>query len=246
MALVASLPLLVAAFLKKLYHEDPEKAGAGQVKKTADAPAGPGADAKPSQMVETPEGNEIKPARRDPEIKGEPAPKLWALSLLAFVLFFLGMAMVKPYRTHLTPFGSSLLVMLTFVWAGACVALSIRYTEFLFKKAHDTPVRQRDQALPWFLWLSALLAVGLGLFSVGAVIAWRVFSHVQDRVDVWLHPFDDPQGKGFKIVEATFGLAWGGIVRSSRCTPSAALAISSCSRSWTSSSSAAAPSCTAA
>ncbi len=167
MALVASLPLLLAAFLKKLYHEDPQKAGAGQVKKTADAPAGPGADARPSQMVETPEGNEIKPARRDPEIKGEPAPKLWVLSLLAFALFFLGMAMVQPYRSHITPFGSSLLVMLTFVWAGACVALSIRYTEFLFKKAHDTPVRQRDQALPWFLWLSALLAVGLGLWSFG-------------------------------------------------------------------------------
>ena len=65
------------------------------------------------------------------------------------------------------------------------------------------------------LWVAteraSYLAVGLGLFAVGAVIAWRAFSHVQDRVDVWLHPFDDPQGKGFQIVEATFGLAWGGI-----------------------------------
>ena len=167
MALVASLPLLFAAFRKKLYQEDPAKAGEGQVEKTADAPTGPGADARPSQMVSTPEGNEIKPARRDPEIKGEPAPKLWVLSLLAFALFFLGMAMVKPYRSHITPFGSSLLVMLTFLWAGACVALSVRYTEFLFKKAHDKPVRKRDQGLPWFLWLSAVLSVGLGLWSFG-------------------------------------------------------------------------------
>ena len=166
-ALVASLPLLFAAFRKKLYQQDPEKEGEGRVKKTADAPAGAGADAKPSQMVETPEGNEIKPARRDPEIKGEPAPKLWVLSLLAFALFFLGMALVKPYRAHITPFGSSLLVMLTFVWAGACVALSLRYTEFLFKKAHDKPVLKSDQLLPWFLALSAVLAVGLGLWSFG-------------------------------------------------------------------------------
>jgi hypothetical protein len=169
MALVASLPLLLAAFLKKLYQEDPEKAAAGDghAVKTEQPPAGPGADVKPSREVETDRGNEIKPATYDPEIKGEPGTKLWALSALAFVLFFLGMAMVKPYRSHITPFGSSLLVLLTFVWAGACVALFLRYTEFLFKKAHDKPVLKRDEALPWFLGLSAVLAVGLGLWSFG-------------------------------------------------------------------------------
>lgn len=167
MALVASVPLLLAAFLKKLYQEDPKKAGDGRAVKTEQPPAGPGADARPSEKVETDRGNEIKPAKRDPEIKGEPGPKLWVLSALAFVLFFLGMAMVKPYRSHITPFGSSLLVLLTFVWGGACVALTLRYTEFLFKKAHDKPVGKGDQLLPWFLGLSAVLAVGLGLWSFG-------------------------------------------------------------------------------
>lgn len=162
LALVASLPLLLAAFLKKLYQEDP-----GRAAKNAQAPAGFGVDAKPSREVETDRGNEIKPARRDPEIKGEPGPKLWALSALAFVLFFLGLAMVQPYRKHITPFGNSLLVLLTFVWAGACVALSLRYTEFLFKKAHDKPISQGDQALPWFLYVSGVLAAGLGLWSFG-------------------------------------------------------------------------------
>lgn len=168
MALVASLPLLLAAFVKKLYMEDPKKAAdaAGAVK-TEQPPAGPGADVRPSEKVETDRGNEIKPAKRDPEIRGEPGPKLWALSALAFALFFLGLAMVKPYRSHITPFGSSLLVLLTFVWGGACVALLLRYTEFLFKKAHDKPIEESDRALPWFLGLSAVLAVGLGLWSFG-------------------------------------------------------------------------------
>lgn len=168
MALVASVPLLLAAFLKKLYQEAPQKAGDGRAVKSEQAPTGPGADVKPSEKVETDRGNEIKPAKRDPEIKGEPGPKLWMLSVLAFVLFFLGLVMVKPYRMHITPFGNSLLVLLTFVWGGACVALNLRYTEFLFKKAHgDKPPAQSDQLLPWFLWLSAVLAVGLGLWSFG-------------------------------------------------------------------------------
>lgn len=47
------------------------------------------------------------------------------------------------------------------------MALVLRYTEFLFKKAHDKPIKQRDQALPWFLGVSAVLAVGLGLWSFG-------------------------------------------------------------------------------
>jgi hypothetical protein len=167
MALVASLPLLLAAFRKQLYQEASKKYVDGAAAQTVQPPAGFGVDAKPSRKVATPEGNEIKPAKRDPEIKGEPGPKLWALSALAFALFFLGLFMVKPYRAHITPFGNSLLVLLTFVWGGACVALTLRYTEFLFKKAHDKPVRQSDQALPWFLCVSAVLAVGLGLWSFG-------------------------------------------------------------------------------
>ncbi|MCU1378858.1 MAG: putative FtsW/RodA/SpoVE family cell cycle protein [Acidimicrobiales bacterium] len=65
------------------------------------------------------------------------------------------------------------------------------------------------------LWVAteraSYLAVGLVMFSAGAVIAWRVFAHVQERVDIWLHPFADPSGSGYQVVQATFALAWGGI-----------------------------------
>ncbi len=53
------------------------------------------------------------------------------------------------------------------------------------------------------------LLIGLGLFAGGAFIAWTLFGHVKRRVDIWLHPFDDPDDAGFQIVQSLFGLATG-------------------------------------
>ncbi len=53
------------------------------------------------------------------------------------------------------------------------------------------------------------LLIGLTLFVGGAFTAWLLFAHVQDRVSIWLHPFADPNGKGFQIVQALYGLATG-------------------------------------
>jgi peptidoglycan glycosyltransferase len=65
------------------------------------------------------------------------------------------------------------------------------------------------------LWVAteraSYLAVGLVLFSAGSYGAWTAFSHVQDRVDIWVHPFADASGKGYQVVQATFALAWGGV-----------------------------------
>jgi cell division protein FtsW (lipid II flippase) len=65
------------------------------------------------------------------------------------------------------------------------------------------------------LWVAteraSYLAAGLGLFSAGAFVAWQAFAHVQERIEVWIDPFADPQGSGYQIVQATFALAWGGI-----------------------------------
>ncbi len=52
---------------------------------------------------------------------------------------------------------------------------------------------------------------GLFLFMLGAVVAWRLFGHVQDRVDIWIDPFADPKGAGFQIVESAFAFADGGL-----------------------------------
>jgi cell division protein FtsW (lipid II flippase) len=55
------------------------------------------------------------------------------------------------------------------------------------------------------------LLIGLGLFFGGAVLAWQLVSRVQLRVDIWLHPFADANGRGFQIVQSLFGLGTGGL-----------------------------------
>lgn len=66
------------------------------------------------------------------------------------------------------------------------------------------------------LWVAtgraSFLTVGLGLFAAGAYGAWRMFTHVQQRVEIWLDPFQDVADDGFQIVQAAFAMASGGIV----------------------------------
>jgi peptidoglycan glycosyltransferase len=52
---------------------------------------------------------------------------------------------------------------------------------------------------------------GFGLFMASAWLAWTQFSHVQDRVSIWLNPWQDPQDSGFQIIQAAYALAWGGL-----------------------------------
>ena len=65
------------------------------------------------------------------------------------------------------------------------------------------------------LWIATGRAVytviGLILFAVGAFIAYRLFSHVQLRIEIWLHAFDHMSDKGFQLVQSLFALATGGV-----------------------------------
>ncbi|MFC6286992.1 FtsW/RodA/SpoVE family cell cycle protein [Nocardioides sp. GCM10027113] len=57
------------------------------------------------------------------------------------------------------------------------------------------------------------LVVGGLLFFGGAAIAFQLFGHVRNRVNIWLDPmpyYDQTPGSG-QIVEAMFGMAWGGL-----------------------------------
>jgi cell division protein FtsW (lipid II flippase) len=64
------------------------------------------------------------------------------------------------------------------------------------------------------------VAAGLGLFSLGAVVAYNTFNHVQVRVVTWLHPFAqvyyNPPCRGcpssYQLVQGLFGLANGGVL----------------------------------
>ena len=65
------------------------------------------------------------------------------------------------------------------------------------------------------LWVAtaraSYLVTGVILFIAGGWAASRRFGHVQDRLDIWLNPFADPDGAGFQPVEASFALANGGL-----------------------------------
>ncbi|MFO7192982.1 MULTISPECIES: FtsW/RodA/SpoVE family cell cycle protein [Thermocrispum] len=60
-----------------------------------------------------------------------------------------------------------------------------------------------------FIWV----LLGLTLFSVGCVIAYSLFTHVQQRVANWIDPlatYDQPGG-GYQIAQGLFGLGTGGV-----------------------------------
>ena len=59
---------------------------------------------------------------------------------------------------------------------------------------------------------AAYTAVGLGLFAAGSALVYAVVPRVQERVDTWLHPFNDAQGQGYQLVQSLYALADGNVV----------------------------------
>jgi cell division protein FtsW (lipid II flippase) len=57
------------------------------------------------------------------------------------------------------------------------------------------------------------IVIGMGLFVAGAVVAWKIFSHVQRRVDIWLHPFaPDTFDNAYQVIQGLYGMSSGGLV----------------------------------
>jgi cell division protein FtsW (lipid II flippase) len=54
------------------------------------------------------------------------------------------------------------------------------------------------------------LVVALGMFLAGAVVAYQLFGHVQDRVSSWVDPWSVSQTTGFQLVQSLFALGSGG------------------------------------
>jgi cell division protein FtsW (lipid II flippase) len=57
------------------------------------------------------------------------------------------------------------------------------------------------------------VVIGLLLFVGGAMFAAKAFGHVQNRVDIWLHPFaPDVIARSTQVVQGIFGMASGGLL----------------------------------
>jgi cell division protein FtsW (lipid II flippase) len=55
------------------------------------------------------------------------------------------------------------------------------------------------------------LVMGFLMFGIAAYASWRMFDHVQTRVDIWLDPWSDQYGKGWQIVQSLYGIGDGGV-----------------------------------
>lgn len=58
--------------------------------------------------------------------------------------------------------------------------------------------------------------IGLVAFSAGAYVAYLLFGHVRNRVEIWMHAFEpevyDAPGGSFQVVEGMIALAYGGLL----------------------------------
>ena len=54
------------------------------------------------------------------------------------------------------------------------------------------------------------VVIGIGLFAVGAWLAFQLFWHVRVRVNAWLHPFEN-YDQNLQVISGQFGFAWGGL-----------------------------------
>ena len=145
-------------------------------------------------------------------LSGQPS-ELLKVILVVFLAGYLSenRSLLSEEVTRVGPFSLPPLPYLAPMVAMVAIALSV-------------VVVQRDlgAALLFFAVFLALLYVATGrpsyvlggvlLFLVGSVVLYNLFGHVQQRVDNWLDPFQDPLGVGFQTVQALYAFARGGLL----------------------------------
>jgi cell division protein FtsW (lipid II flippase) len=57
----------------------------------------------------------------------------------------------------------------------------------------------------------SFVVIGMAMFFLGAWFFASTVPHVHDRVEIWLHPYRDPQETGYQILNSIFSQADGGL-----------------------------------
>jgi cell division protein FtsW (lipid II flippase) len=139
------------------------------------------------------------------------------LAKIALTIFFAGYLVTA--RDSLSLVGRKILAMqlprgrdlgpLLVVWGASLAVLVFERdlgTSLLFFGLFVGLLYVATERISW-------VVIGLLLFGGGAAVAWQLFSHVQRRVDYWLHPFDpDLISSSTQIVQGLFGMASGGLL----------------------------------
>lgn len=57
----------------------------------------------------------------------------------------------------------------------------------------------------------AIALIGMLFFVTGSTLAYKFFPHVGTRIDIWLSPWADPNGKSYQLLQSLFALGSGGV-----------------------------------
>jgi cell division protein FtsW (lipid II flippase) len=57
----------------------------------------------------------------------------------------------------------------------------------------------------------SFVVIGMAMFLVGAWFFASTVPHVGERVDIWLDPYENPQGDGYQVLQSIFAQADGGL-----------------------------------
>lgn len=107
------------------------------------------------------------PKRPEDWVDPKPNRKIFLLVVPTAIAVLLGILTVEPYREHVTPYMSSLIVLFTMIVALAGIVLTVRYNDYLFKKGHYEYIKKRDRFWPWALPILSVVVFATGLESFG-------------------------------------------------------------------------------
>jgi cell division protein FtsW (lipid II flippase) len=57
----------------------------------------------------------------------------------------------------------------------------------------------------------SFVAIGMAMFGLGAWFFANTVPHVHERIEIWLHPYRDPEESGYQILNSIFAQADGGL-----------------------------------